>query len=163
MRTLSYILIFSAIPFGLPAQTASEISTPQKRMEVVDTARALLTTKPAEISSEEIAQKDPFNGARPVVDRGVGKTEATSSVLDDRDMLAALASHINPSGTVKLGDTYILLFGQKKLKVGDSIPIVFQGATYELQLSGIERTSYTLRLNKEEITRPIKSVTVNKP
>jgi hypothetical protein len=162
MRTIPYLILLSAVPFGLGAQTDSEISTPQKRMEAVNLARTLLTPKPVEMSAEEIAQKDPCNPAKPV-DNGVEKTAPDPGVLGDGNILAALASRITPSGTVKLGDTYILLFGQKKLKVGDVLPIVFQGATYELQLSAIERTSYTLRLNKEEITRPIKSVSVTKP
>lgn len=161
MRTFSYILLLAAIPIGLTAQTASDISTPQKRMVTVDLIRTLLTTKPIEGSAEEIAQKDPFNPVQPIVDHGAEKPVAGPAVLNDRDVLMGLAVRITPSGTVKLGDTQLLLFGQKKLKVGDTIPIVFQSTTYEIQISGIERTSYTLRLNKEEITRPIKPV--NKP
>jgi hypothetical protein len=78
--------------------------------------------------------------------------------LGDRDLLANIAGTITPSGTIQVGEKQILLFGQKKLKVGDSISIVFQGVAYELQITGIERASYTLRLNQEEITRPIKPV-----
>jgi hypothetical protein len=91
--------------------------------------------------------------AQPVATKAAG--------LNDRDILFNAAKSVAPSGSVKLGDTQLLLFGQKKLKVGDTLSIVFQGSSYELYITAIDRTSYTLRLNKEEITRPIKPE--NKP
>jgi len=160
MRTFACILLFVVGPLALVAQASSDISSPQKRMETLDLARSLLTTKRDDLSGDDIAQKDPFNPKQP--DNEIEKAPTVKVVgMADRDILAAVAVSVVPSGTIKLGDTQLLLFGQKKLKVGDAVPIVFQGTTYELQITGIERTSYTLRLNKEEITRPIKPV--NKP
>jgi len=158
MRTLACILLLIAVPVGLTAQVESDIASPQKRMAVLDLVRRLLTTKPVEGGAAEIAQNNPFIPKQPATESqesSVSPVPVTG--LGDHDLLTTIAANIAPSGTIKLGDTQILLFGQKKLKVGDSIPIIFQGTTYELQITNIERTSYTLRLNKEEITRPIKS------
>ena len=147
------------VPVGLVAAPASDIGTPQQRMVTVDLARTLLTTKPYVGGSDYIVRNDPFNPMKPVADATVAAPQSGAPLqLADRDLLVNIANTITPSGTIKVGDTQILLFGQKKLKVGDSISIVFQGAAYELQITAIERTSYTLRLNQEEITRPIKPV-----
>jgi hypothetical protein len=158
MKALSSIFLLIVIPAGAAAAT-SDIGSPQKRMVTVDLARTLLTTKPYAGGPDYIARHDPFNPMKPVLDAPVTKSAAGAPVqLVDRDLLVNIASTITPSGTIKVGDTQILLLSQKRLKVGDSISIVFQGVAYELQITGIERTSFTLRLNQEEITRPIKSV-----
>ena len=164
MKTIVRSFLFIAVAAGLHAQSASDILPPQRRTATLDLARTLLTTKPVEVSAEELAQKNPFNPVKPVVETEVAAKPAASGseVLGERDLLQRLAATVTPSGTMQLGDQLILLFGQKKLKVGDRLPIVFQGATYELQVSAIERTSFSLRINNAEITRPIKPVT-NKP
>lgn len=163
MRAFAYLSLAMAIPFGSTVVVASDILSPQKRMVTVDLARTLLTAKSKEWSAEEIAQRNPFNPAKPVVSMQSQKpVVGTVQQWADRDLLLRLAESITPSGTMKLGDMHILLFGQKKIKVGGVIPIVFQGSTYEVQVSSIERISYTLRLNNEEIIRPIKNI-VNKP
>ena len=164
MKTIVHSFLFIALSAGLHAESSSDILPPQKRAASLDLARALLTTKPIEISSDEIAKKNPFNPVKPIVEsEGAAKIQvAPGGALSERDLLQSLAASVTPSGTMQLGDQLILLFGQKKLKVGDHLPIVFQGATYELQISAIERTSFSLRINNAEITRPIKPV-VTKP
>lgn len=160
MRTLYCISLLALAPLGLVGQTASDIPPPQKRTVTLELARSFLTAKPIDISAEEVARKDPFNPRQPSSEISPPEEAAVVKTVGmaDRDILTNLAKSVTPSGTMQLGDTPILLFGQKKLKVGDSIPIVFQGTTYEVYIGGIERTSFTLRLNKEEIIRPIKPV-----
>ncbi|TSJ79220.1 hypothetical protein [Rariglobus hedericola] len=157
LRIFIFSLLLSSSLFGEPA---SDIAAPQKRTEVLDLARKLLTTKSVETSVDDIARKNPFNPLPVVVESsGPDKADSPAPVVvgtSDRDILAAIAEGVRPTGTMKLGDTQFLLFGQKKLKVGDVLPIVFQDTSYELELVGVDRTSFTLRLNKEEITRPIK-------
>ncbi len=158
MKITVYLLMLGACPFLASAQVAS----PQKRMESLDLARALLTAEPVQVDPNDILYKNPFDRTKPIVKVDEEKPAPVPVVgLSDRDILRAVVNTVLPTGTMALGDTQFLLFGQKKLKVGDTIPIVFQGKTHELEISGVERTSFTLRLNKEEITRPIKPV--NKP
>lgn len=164
MRTSFVCLVFIVvIPLSAVAQSASDLATPQKRAVSLDLIRTLLTTTPTGDSAEEIVKKNPFSPKQSVVPVDSTAVAALSQLgLGDRELLLRLADGVNPSGTMQLGDTLILLFGQKKFKVGDVIPIVFEEATHELQVTSIERTSFTLRLKSEEITRPIKPV-VNKP
>ncbi|MDF3057211.1 MAG: hypothetical protein K0R17_1426 [Rariglobus sp.] len=161
MRTFIYVFLLVAAPAGVMGQTASDISSPQKRMATLDLVRTLLTVKAVDGDAQAIEERNPFNPRQPIVNQEIETPQATIVGLGDREILSNVAASVTPSGTMKLGDTLILLFGQKKLKVGDSIPIVFQGSTYDVYISGIDRTTFTLRLNKEEITRPIKPV--NKP
>ncbi len=160
MKTLYCISLLTLAPLGLVGQTASDIPPPQKRAVTLELARTFLTTKPIDISAEEVARKDPFNPRQqsPEINQPEKPVAVKTVGMADREILANIAKGVTPSGMMQLGDTPILLFGQKKLKVGDSIPIVFQGTTYEVYIGGIERTSFTLRLNKEEIIRPIKPV-----
>jgi len=158
MRTHLYIIAALVAPAGLCGAPKSDITAPQKRSETIELARTLLTTKPVETTDEEVAGKNPFNRVAPVVEVPAEAAPEAAPVINtsDRDLLLGMVESVTPSGTIRVGGTQYLLFGQKKLKIGDAIPIVFQGTNYELQLTGIERTSFTLRLNKEEITRPIK-------
>jgi hypothetical protein len=48
------------------------------------------------------------------------------------------------------------VFGQKRVKAGGFLTITFEGNEYTLEIASIERPNFTLRLNREEFTRPIK-------
>ena len=61
-----------------------------------------------------------------------------------------------PSGTLILDGEPLLIFGRKRLRIGDRFTVTYEKQDYELVLVAIERTTFTLRLNQEEITRPIK-------
>jgi hypothetical protein len=74
-----------------------------------------------------------------------------------RELLAAIAAEIKPTGVAVLGSESILLIGSRKLRVGDPIAATFDGKPFTVTVTGITRTSFTLRLNGEEFTRPIKS------
>jgi hypothetical protein len=161
----TYLLFASALfaPLVIMGQDSGDIISSAKRMDTINLARNLLTVIPAGDSDEDIARKNPFNPVQPVIHTtdSAKPVDVAVAAAGDRDILLSAIDGITPSGTMQLGDTQFLLFGQKKLKVGDSISIMFQGAAYELQISAVERSSFTLRLNTEEITRPIKST--NKP
>ena len=88
----------------------------------------------------------------PVTDPGELVQVAPASVYD---LLETIAPQINPSGSIMLGGQPLLLFGQKRVRVGDELPIIFDGERYTLIISRIESTSFTLRLGAAEVTRPI--------
>ena len=74
----------------------------------------------------------------------------------DREILTALAAKVLPKGTLSLGSESLLIFGKKNLRAGDRLTVSYEGQDYNLELVSFDRTNFTLRLNKEEITRPIK-------
>jgi hypothetical protein len=77
--------------------------------------------------------------------------------LTGYDLLNALAAQLNPTGVLMLGDNAVILFGEKKMKVGDVVDIAFDKRTYSVELTDITRTSFTIRYNNQQVTRSIKS------
>jgi hypothetical protein len=73
------------------------------------------------------------------------------------ELLETIAPQINPSGTLTLGGQPLLLFGQKKIREGGELPILYAGQRYTLVISAIGTSSFTLRLGEAEYTRPIKT------
>ena len=53
------------------------------------------------------------------------------------------------------GGETVLVFGSRKVRIGTHLTVSVGGQDYDLELVRIDRTTYTLRLNREEITRPI--------
>jgi hypothetical protein len=145
-----YILSVLGLSF-LAATTAasSDLATPAQRHESVDHAMALVLPVPPEPLPVDL--KNPF-----ILSRDSSKSnDTTKQISSDHEVLEAVAPHIVPSGVVQVGDSPILLLGEKKLKVGDYLTITFEGNEYMVELSSISHSSFTLRLNKEEITQPI--------
>jgi hypothetical protein len=70
--------------------------------------------------------------------------------------LAILAARIPSTGTVSIGGEPLLLLGQKRLKVGDTITISFEGQTYELSIAAVTSTSFTVKRGENIYTRPVR-------
>jgi len=136
------------------------IITPGKRVEVLESSRQLLSKK-------DIAAKQPnpffsqtFNDIRygtsdeaAPPDKG---TTQPSGPRNNRDLLQSIATSIKPSGYFVIGGEPTLVFGQKRVKAGGTLTITFEGKEYTLEVTALDRTNFTLRLNREEFTRPIK-------
>ncbi len=144
---------------SLPAQR-SDILPPQRREPTVENANRFIS--PPEQPQLDPEWNNPFfpNSLKPkddlftapVADPGELVQAAPASVYD---LLETIAPQINPSGSIMLGGQPLLLFGQKRVRVGDELPIIFDGERYTLIISRIESTSFTLRLGAAEVTRPI--------
>jgi hypothetical protein len=138
-----------------------EVSNPTNRQTTLDVATRLVAHQesPAALPADLV---DPFNppgfGAPPATGGGKpGKPGEPAHVISsDREILRKIAAQITPSGMVMFGGQPLLLFREKKLKVGDSLTITFEGTDYVVVIAGIDQTSFKIRLNREEITRPIK-------
>jgi hypothetical protein len=169
MKPLTKSLIASGLVLvsgaGLFAQK-SDLVTPQKRDETVALAAKLLT--PRELAALPASPVVPFNPpgfeqpdpeelkALLAAAAAANASNTPVRAAGDRGILESLAERLAPSGTAEIGGESILLFGQKRLKVGDRLTITFEGVDYDLDITAIGRTTFTLRLNREEITRPIK-------
>lgn len=167
MKPLVIILTAAMVPLGLlGAEPISDLLTPQKRAGTLVLARSLLAIKAHDSSGEALASMDPFNPVQPSepndeIEKGPN-TSGTSVVMSDRDLLKKLAEEIRPTGMMQLGESIFLLIGKKRLKVGDRIAVNSGGVAYDVEISFIDRTSFTLRIKSEELTRPIKAP-VKKP
>jgi hypothetical protein len=94
----------------------------------------------AAIAAARAAEAAQQNNARPA-------TEA--------DLLERIADRVVPSGTLTLNGEPLLIFSQKRLRVGDRLTVTYEGRDYNLELTAIQRFTFTLRLNRAEITRRI--------
>jgi hypothetical protein len=130
------------------------VSSPTKRDDTIAKAKKLLA--PREIVSD---LADPFHS-----EAFYGRTSAAPSSgatvsvgpRTGRDLLEAIAASLKPSGYFVISGEPTLVFGQKRVKAGGSLTINFEGSEYTLEIISINRTNFTLRLNREEFTRPIK-------
>ena len=171
LRVLLPLLFAVWLPAALHAED-SDLVTPQQRTGVVDMAKQLLQSRAlvalaADAASpfappgfeqpdpEEVKAQQAAAAAAGAAVAPVGQPSANAP--DTPGVLQSLVERIVPSGIVRLGDERFLLFGQKKLKVGDRLTITYEGSDYDLDITAIGDNSFTLRHNHEEITRSIKS------
>jgi hypothetical protein len=155
-RTYKHLIITALVSgVSLPAawsQAGGHVSNPAKRIEAISLAEQLLEPRTVALPAEI---KNPFHpGAR-----AVRRTEdLTSPVVIPRiaGILERLANAIKPSGYFIIGGEPTLVFGQKRVNAGGSLTVLYEGAEYILEVTAIDRTSFTLRYNTEEYTRPIK-------
>ena len=149
-RRLACLLVLCVPVFGL-----AQVSSPAKRLESLDLAARLLAPRENPTASLPVDLVELFNPSRfGMQARSASLTRVASG--SDHDLLLKMAEKIKPSGMFTMRGEPFLLFREKKLKVGDTLNIAFEGNDYVLVISGIEPTSFKIRLNLEEITRPIK-------
>ena len=136
------------------------VISPAKRQEILDHAKSLLAAKnPAAVG------KDPFRSETPVEAQPVSTGEVTPAKAvvqagprSAHDLLQAIATSpsLKPSGFFVLSGQPTLVFSQKRVKAGGTLTITFEGTEYALEIVAITPPNFTLRLNREEFTRPIK-------
>lgn len=139
----------------------SDIPTPAARKGAVELAQRLAQT-PTAVNVQPALKSpfhpDSFKQPDPEDSRGKAAVDASQpKVLTEKDILTAISEKVTPSGTATLGGEQVLLIRQKKIKKGDRLSISFEGQVYEVEITDIQRTTFSLRLNHTEITRPIKS------
>jgi hypothetical protein len=155
MKTYRWLVY--ALALGLPVSGMAQVSSPAKRLESLDLAARLLAPQENRASSLPADLVDLFSSSRASLR---AKTSGRSSSSSDRETLLKIVEKVKPSGMLMMRGEPLLLFREKKLKVGDTLNIAFEGSEYVLVITGIESTSFKVSLNHEEITRPIKPAKV---
>ena len=155
-RSSLYIAIVGCA-FASPAMQAQIVSKPDARQMALSAAEEVLAIKPPSVPADVI---DPFNSAAFNEAMGLGRPASGEAVKSgprtDREILSAIAAVLKPTGNFIIGGEQTLIFGQKRVKAGMPLTINFEGTEYTLEMAAIDRTSFTLRLNREELSRPIK-------
>lgn len=137
----------------------SDLTTPAKRAQSVETAERLAQVPVLEPLPAPLPQlfhppgfdQPDASEARPAAPGAEDTGPAT-----DHEVLEKIAARVRPSGIINLGGEPFLIFGQKRLRVGDHLIITLEKNDYEVVITAIESTTYTLRLNRDEITRSLK-------
>lgn len=152
------ILATVAMPVALLAAPAFDVQTAAKRAATVELAGKLLNPPASTDSAGTLMNPFTLNGSRAedvAADENQAAANKAAIMASNRTLLTALADQLEPKGTFVLGGESIILLGQKKLKVGERYPITFEGAVYELEITSIETTRFSVRYKNEELTRPI--------
>lgn len=153
----------------LAAKPLSDLISPEKRRATVEQAQKLvqapaLTPLPADLpqpfnppgfeqpDAEEVRAQAAAAAAAATATSAAGPTKPST----DRDLLEHIATRIQPSGIFRVGDTRFLTFGQKRVNTGDILTVTYDGQDYQIEVTAIDQSTFTLRLNKEEYTRPLK-------
>ncbi len=142
----------------LTGSAAPDVAAPSQRMVAVKFAEHVLSPKPVATLPNSF---NPFTlagdrmSSSDVADQEQAAAAKAAMLASNRNLLAVLAEKLEPKGTFVVGGEAIILLGQKKLKVGEVYPITFEGAVYELEITAIETTRFSVRYKNEELTRPI--------
>ncbi|MFT3868196.1 MAG: hypothetical protein QM715_06815 [Nibricoccus sp.] len=153
MKTQIVQRIVGVILFGLvyiASAAPADVQAPKKREQIVEQAAQLAKTASPEAALPPENLRNPFIAA-PV-------EEITARPTSDKDLLLVLAEQIQPLGAMGVpGNMMLTRKGQKPVKVNDKLTLSFDGASYEVEVTSIDNTTFSLRYNQTEITRPIKS------
>lgn len=154
--------------FGSVALAAEgTVLNPVKRQAALEQGKALVAPRemapvtvdpfhPAAFAETVAAMGRVSGTASPAGGPGDTANPAPSGPRTDRELLKAIAQGLKPSGYIVLGGQSSISFGQKRVKAGGVLTITFEGGQYTLEVTSIDRTNFTLRLNREEFTRTIK-------
>jgi hypothetical protein len=156
-------ILLLALAVSARGADVAPIIAPAKRAETVERVRQLLAPKPAATQPADPFFSDAYETVRagrvaeePAPGEASPAQPAPSAPKGDRGLLQSIASSLKPSGYFVLGGEPTLVFGQKRVKAGGLLTITFEGKEYTLEVTALNRTNFTLRLNREEFTRPIK-------
>jgi hypothetical protein len=143
----------------------SDVSNPTARRSVVEAAAKLVespTIPPLPAAMNNIFNPPAFGKPDAEELAAMAAARAAEAALlnktkpaTEADLLERIAEKVVPSGTLTMNDEPLLIFGQKRLRVGDHLTVTYDGKDYTLELAGIQRFTFTLRLNRAEITRRI--------
>lgn len=152
--SVSIVACAFAISRGTAAEDDSVISL-SKRQEALAQAKELLGEKTTVVSGKNPFNPEGFGDIAATPNQGAVVNTVPVGPRSERDLLQAIATGLKPNLMV-LGGQPVLVFGQKRVKAGGFLTITFEGSEYNLEVVSIERPNFTLRLNREEFTRPIK-------
>jgi hypothetical protein len=138
------IILVSAFLSALSVQTLqAQVRTPDDRLNVISKARLLVY--PDLRTLEEMTEGMVTHPFHPRADTLVAPGETTRSVL------ARIASGISVDGSIQMGGVRYLLLQGRRVGPGDYLPVQHEGRTYQVRIEAVTASSYTLRLNDEEI------------
>jgi hypothetical protein len=156
--TVALVILFAACE---AAAQARGVSTPDSRTQALERAHATLAEKPAPSAEQFTSLKDPFNPPETdlkdlIVDNSIRPKDTAPKLVSDADVLQTLSASINPTGAVTLGGEPYLLFGEKRLKTGDTYTVTKDGVDYAVTINSIESGRFSIRYNSQVLFRQIK-------
>lgn len=127
----------------------------KRRLQSLEEANQILAREETTWKQSVKSLPDPFFRTNQAPEEAAVPADATSD-KSDIEILRGISAQVQPTGTLEVGDGRYLLLDGKRLKVGDELSLVFEGLIYRVTISSVQRNSYTLRLNNEELRREFK-------
>jgi hypothetical protein len=148
------------------ARVESEIAPPDKRKGAVEKALQVARQKkadplpatlnlpfaPPQFDLTDAEEAAAAAAAARLANQGNPSAPAAPS---DHELLEEIVAKVRPSGTIYLGGKPMLMFGKRFVKTGAHFTVTYKGNDYDLELTQIDGTNFTLRYKSDEITRPI--------
>ncbi len=148
----SGIFVF-AILASILGLAEGAIMSEETRLEKLQAYQDLLDNEIRPIELELLEQTpSPF---QPGLGREV-KEERVEIVLTDEELLEKLSNYINPTGIFSIGGEYIIIFKEKKLKVGSEFGIAYEGKEYLVKITEITSRTYTVQRGVSELQLKLK-------
>jgi len=152
------------------ARVESELAPPDKRKVSVEKAatlakRAMVAPLPSDLQDPysppgfDLTDAEEAAAAAAAARQAALLNPGSSGPIappTDRQLLESIVAKIVPSGSLYIGGNPMLMFGKRFVKIGSHFTVTYKGTDYDLVLTDIDGSNYTLRYNREEITRPIK-------
>lgn len=161
MKTILYGIGAVLLANFMFAAEGADLTAPKLRMDTVAKAQALLAAQEAPVV---LADPLPNPFVRVPLTKSDEEAEEAVPAVDPKavatlsgvELLTRLAATIPATGTVNLGGAPILLLGQKRLKVGDTLTISFEDKSYEVSIASISSTAFTIARGSHSYTRPLR-------
>ncbi|MFY9923075.1 MAG: hypothetical protein WCA95_11605 [Opitutaceae bacterium] len=169
-KSLAIVLSFAALlcatgPFA-SARVESEIAPAEKRRAAVELAAKLAKeakspplpvglSQPFAPPAFELTDAEEAAAAAAAARQAMQSNPSAPAPMSDHQLLEEIVSKVRPSGTIYLGGRPLLMFGKRFVKTGAHFTVTYKGNDYDLELTQIDGTNFTLRYKSDEITRPI--------
>lgn len=152
LKTIIPIFFLSIAPFEA---ARGAIMSGEERAKQLEAVGLVLrgNVQPIEVELLEKAPS-PFT---PNLGLAAAKQAAETEVpLSDEELMAALSQYINPTGIFLFGGEFYLVFKEDKKKVGSNVEIMYNGTKYEIIISEITGSTYTVKRGSSELQLKLK-------
>jgi hypothetical protein len=170
------LLVLAALSVAAPsalARVESEVGTIEKRKAVVEKAAfyakrvkapALAANLPLPFAPPNFDLTDAEEAeAAAAAARLANPNKPVVSAPTDHQLLSEIVAKVRPSGTAYLAGHPMLMFGNRFVKTGAHFTVSYKGTDYDLELTQIDGSNFTLRYKSDEITRPIQAAQPKSP
>jgi hypothetical protein len=166
LSTVVLVLAGLALVPAAFARVESEVGTVDKRRTAVEKAgvyakrvkpAALPATLPLPFAPVNFDLTDAEEAAAAAAALRQANPGGPSPAITDHELLAEIVQKVRPSGSSSFRGQPLLMFGGRFVRIGTHFTVTYKGTDYDLELSKIEGTNFTLRYKSDEITRPIQA------
>jgi hypothetical protein len=134
---------------------AADIPPPDTRIAFVKKVSDVIQIrgKVVTISDDYV---NPFQGKVVLETIAEHKNIVVPVGLSGPELLSKLANEIPSTGTLQFGGSAMLLMGSKRAKIGETISVHYDNKDYQLVLTAITPTTFTVMLGDQASTRPVR-------